>query len=381
MIKDALFYKDNYLKEFNTKVIDCIEENNKIKVVLENTAFYPEGGGQPSDIGFIENIKVIHVEEKAGKIYHEVESKIEVDKEVFCKINFEERFSNMQHHTAEHIVSGLICKKYDATNVGFHIGKDFTTMDFNVNVSEEQLREIEKLANEAVYKNIEIEEKIYTPEEVKSIHYRSKKELKEDVRLIKIGDYDICACCGIHVNKTGEIGIIKLLKADKYKSGVRIYMLAGFKAVQDYTNKFNQINKISTLLSLKLDGVYEGVLNQVKEIDNLKKEKSILKNEILNKELNEIKSEKNIILQKDNLDMNDMKNFCNKLKEKATNISGIISDGKFIFMSNSEDLKELLEELKKNFNIKGGGNANMIQGTIIDTPQEIERMIEKIIKK
>ncbi len=378
MIKEALFYKDNYLKEFNTKVIECIEENNKIKVVLENTAFYPEGGGQPSDTGFIENVKVLHIEEKSGKIYHEVESKIELNKKVFCKINFEERFSNMQNHTAEHIVSGLICQKYNATNVGFHIGKDFTTMDFNINISEEQLREIEKLANEAVYKNIKIEENIYTPEEVKNIHYRSKKEIKEDIRLVKIGEYDICACCGVHVSTTGEIGIIKLLKADKYKSGVRIYMLAGFKAVQDYTNKFDQINRISTLLSLKLDEVYEGVLNQTKEIESLKKEKSILKNEILNKELNEIKPEKNIILQKDNLEMNDMKTLCNKLKEKASNISGVVSNGKFVFMSDTENLKEILEELKETYEIKGGGNATMIQGNIIGDPQKI---IEKIKEK
>ena len=114
MVKDALFYKDNYLKEFNTKVIECIEETNKIKVVLENTAFYPEGGGQPSDTGFIENTKVLHVEEKDGKIYHEVENRIEVGTKVNCKINFEERFSNMQNHTAEHIVSGLICKNYES---------------------------------------------------------------------------------------------------------------------------------------------------------------------------------------------------------------------------------------------------------------------------
>lgn len=376
MIKEALFYKDNYLKEFNTKIVECIEENSKIKVVMENTAFYPEGGGQPSDTGFIDNVKVLHVEEKAGKIYHEVESKIEIGKEVFCRINFEERFSNMQNHTAEHIVSGIICKMYNATNVGFHIGKDFTTMDFNVNISEEQLREIEKLANEAVYKNIKIVENIYTSEELKVIHYRSKKELKEDVRLVKIGDYDICACCGVHVSRTGEIGIIKLLKVDKYKSGVRIYMLAGFKAIQDYTNKFDQINKISTLLSLKLDEVYDGVLNQAKEIENLRKEKTMLKNEILSKELNKIKPEENIIFQKENLEMNDMKIICNKLKEKANNISGVISNGKFIFMSDKQNLKELLEELKNVFEIKGGGNANMIQGNILCNPQEI---IEKII--
>ncbi len=378
MIKEALFYKDNYLKEFKTKVIECIEDGGKIKLVLENTAFYPEGGGQPSDIGYIDDAKVIHVSEKENKIYHEVNKKIEVGNLVECKIDFKKRLSNMQNHTAEHIVSGLICKKYNATNIGFHIGKDFTTMDFNVEISEKELREIEKLANEAVYKNIEVIEKVYSPEELKNISYRSKKELKEDIRLVKIGDYDICACCGVHVSKTGEIGIIKLLKVEKYKSGVRIFMLAGFRAVEDYTNKFDQINKISTLLSLKLDEVYIGVENLVKEIETLKKEKSELKNKILIQELENIENEKNIILEKENLEMNDMKNFCIKLKEKAIGISGIISNGRFIFMSDTINLKDLLEKLKVKFDIKGGGNSNMIQGQISNNSEEIINEIKGI---
>lgn len=376
MIKETLFYKDNYLKEFKTNVEECIEENGKIKVVLKETAFYPEGGGQPSDTGFINDVKVIHVEEKNGKIYHEIDRKIEIGAEVNCKIDFEERFSNMQNHTAEHIVSGIICKKYNATNVGFHIGKDFTTMDFNTTISEKSLKEIEKIANEAIYKNIEVVEKIYSPEEVKNLTYRSKKELKEDVRIVKIGEYDICACCGIHVSRTGEIGIIKILKVEKYKTGVRIYMLAGFKAVEDYSNKFEQVNNISTLLSLKLDEVYDGVLNLQKELEQVKKEKSDLKNKILIQELDEIKPEKDILLEKENLDMNDMKNFCNMLKGKVTRIAGIISNGKFVFMSDTENLKELLENLKNKFDIKGGGNSNMVQGQTSSNPQEIIKEIK-----
>lgn len=380
MIKDTLFYKDNYLKEFKSKVIECFEENGKIKIILENTAFYPEGGGQPSDIGYIANAKVLHVEEKENKILHEVDKKIEIGKEVFCKVDFNERFSNMQNHTAEHIVSGLVCQKYDASNVGFHIGKEFTTMDFNTQISENELRELEKLANEAIYKNIKVDIKVYSPEEVKKISYRSKKELKEDVRLVKVEGYDICACCGIHVNKTGEIGIIKLLKAEKYKNGIRIYMLAGFKAVEDYTKQFEQVNKISTLLSLKLNEVYDGVENLTKEIEELKKEKSILKNKIFTNELEKINQEENIILEKENLDMNDMKFLCSKLKEKASKISGIISNGKFVFMSDNINLKEILESLKNKFNIKGGGNGKMIQGQTQEAPQKIIEEIKRIVE-
>lgn len=377
MITQALYYKDNYLKNFETVVKECIEENGKIKLVLEETAFYPEGGGQPSDIGFINGIKVIKVEEHENKIYHIVESKIEAGQKVSCNIDFNYRFSNMQSHTAEHIVSGLICKKYNATNVGFHIGKDFVTMDFNISFTEQDLREIEQEANNAIYKNIEVKTNIYTKEEVKKLEYRSKKEINEDVRIVEIPGYDRCACCGVHVSKTGEIGIIKLLKFEKYKSGIRIYMLAGFEAVKDYTNKFEQINNISTLLSLKLDEVYSGVVNLTKEIEQLKKDKTVLKNKIYEQEISKLPVQENLIIENNDIDAKDLKNYCTKLKEKVTGIAGVINNGKFIIMSDSKDLKPILKNLKDTLNINGGGNSQMIQGQLNDEPQKLIKLFSK----
>lgn len=378
MIKDTLYYKNNYLTEFEAIVKDCIEENGKIKIILDNTAFYPEGGGQPADIGFIGNVKVLDVQEKNNIIYHTVDNKIEIGSNVKCKINFEERLNNMQSHTAEHIVSGLICKRFNSTNVGFHIGKDFVTMDFNVTITEENLREIEKQANHAIYKNIPVIINTYSKEDAKNLSYRSKKELNEDIRIVEIPGYDICACCGIHVNTTGEIGLIKLLKVEKYKNGVRIYMIVGDKALNDYTDKYNQINKISTLLSLKLDEVYDGVVHQLEEIEKLKKEKLDLKNIIIENEISNLEREKNIILEKENMEMNDMKNYCMKLKSKASNICGIISNGKFIFMSDTVNLKDVLQKLKESINIKGGGNNQLIQGQINDDLDKIKEIINKL---
>lgn len=377
MVKETLYYKNNYLTEFEATVEDCIEENGKIKIILNNTAFYPEGGGQPADIGFMGNVKVLDVQEKNNIIYHIVDNKIEIGSNVKCKINFEERLNNMQSHTAEHIVSGLICRKFNSTNVGFHIGKDFVTMDFNVVITEENLREIEKEANHAIYKSIPVIINTYSKEDAKNLNYRSKKELNEDIRIVEIPEYDICACCGIHVNTTGEIGLIKLLKVEKYKSGVRIYMLVGDKALKDYTDKYNQINKISTLLSLKLDEVYDGVVHQLEEIEKLKKEKSELKNIIIENEISNFENQKNIILEKENMEMNDMKNYCMKLKLKASNICGIISNGKFIFMSDTVNLKEVLQKLKESINIKGGGNNQLIQGQIDDDLDKIKEIINK----
>lgn len=377
MIKNSLYYKDGYLKEFEAVVKECIEEDKKIKIILDNTAFYPEGGGQPSDTGFIDNVRVLKVEEKENEIYHIVDKKINVGKKVFCKINFEERFQNMQNHTAEHIVSGIICKKYNTSNVGFHIGKDFVTLDFKITLSEKQLREIESMANNAIYENIEVISKIYTPEEIKSINYRSKIELKEEVRLVKINKYDICACCGVHVKRTGEIGIIKLLKSEKYKSGIRIYMLAGKQALENYNMVYNQISKISSVLSLKLDEVKEGVSNLIKEIEKLKKDKNNLTDILFENEINNMETKESIILIKNDLNMKDMKNYCLKLKKKTTKIAGIICNGRFLIMSDNVNLKEKFEVLKENLDIKGGGNALLIQGQINESPYKLIELLEK----
>ena len=376
MIKETLYYKDNYLTTFDAVVKECINDK-VIKVVLDKTAFYPEGGGQPSDIGKLNDVNVLRVEVKNDIIYHIVDKEIPVGTKVKGEIDWDYRFSNMQSHTAEHIVSGIICKMYSTANVGFHIGKDFITMDFPVDISKDDLRNIEKLANQAVYKNIKIEEKIYSPEEAKSLEYRSKIELHEDIRIVKIEGYDICACCGVHVSRTGEIGTIKLLKVEKYKTGVRIYMLVGLKAIEDYTNKYEEVNKISALLSLKPNEVYIGVENQSKEIEELRREVVSLKNKIYRKEISNFSERENIVVHHADMEMNEMKNYCNLLKEKATNIAGVVSNGRFLMMSDNVDLKSVLNELKTEFDIKGGGNSQLIQGQFAG---DVEALIKKFSK-
>ena len=376
MIKETLYYKDNYLTTFDAVVKECINDK-VIKVVLDKTAFYPEGGGQPSDIGKLNDVNVLRVEVKNDIIYHIVDKEIPVGTKVKGEIDWDYRFLNMQSHTAEHIVSGIICKMYSTVNVGFHIGKDFITMDFPVDISKDDLRNIEKLANQAVYKNIKIEEKIYSPEEAKSLEYRSKIELHEDIRIVKIEGYDICACCGVHVSRTGEIGTIKLLKVEKYKTGVRIYMLVGLKAIEDYTNKYEEVNKISALLSLKPNEVYIGVENQSKEIEELRREVVSLKNKIYRKEISNFSERENIVVHHADMEMNEMKNYCNLLKEKATNIAGVVSNGRFLMMSDNVDLKSVLNELKTEFDIKGGGNSQLIQGQFAG---DVEALIKKFSK-
>lgn len=381
MQKEALFYRNNYLTEFEATVVDCIEENGKVKVILSETAFYPEGGGQPADTGEISGVKVIHVEEKNGVIYHIVDEPIESGKRVFCKINFEKRFANMQNHSGEHIVSGIICSMFNADNVGFHMGKDCVTMDFNTIISDEQLREIELKANEAIYKNIEINSRFISEEESENIEFRSKKELKGDIRLVEVPGFDICACCGIHVTRTGEIGVIKLLSADKYKAGVRISMLTGKRALENYTEVYNELNKISTSLSLKHIEAFNGVTELKLELDNIKKDRNRINNELFDYKLNKIDTKENLVLVEDDLSSGDIKILCEKLKSKVTQIAGVFSKNingySFMIVSDSINLQNITTNLREKFRAKCGGKTNVIQGQFEGNIDEIKLFIEK----
>ena len=234
METEKLFYEDSHLKEFTAKVISCKPYKEQYKVVLDRTAFFPEGGGQYADTGMLDDVRVLDVHEKEGIIYHTTEKALEAGKTVTGKINWEERFEKMQQHTGEHIVSGLVHERFGYNNVGFHLGSDYCTMDFDGTLTKEQLREIELAANQAVWKNIDIVVTYPSKEELANMDYRSKIEIEGQVRIVTVPGYDVCACCAPHVKKTGEIGMLKLVNMVNYKGGERITMLCGVRALKDY---------------------------------------------------------------------------------------------------------------------------------------------------
>ena len=182
-MRKYMYYKDSYKKEMKSKVVDCYtDENGNIKIELDDTCFYPEGGGQPSDIGWINDAECTYVKEENDRIYHYVNKEFDIDEEVIIKIDFKKRYENMKHHTAEHIISGLMNSEFGANNVGFHMGKDFVTMDFDRELTKEELREIENKANQIVSKNIPVVAEIVMPKEAEKFEYRSKKEIEGDIK-------------------------------------------------------------------------------------------------------------------------------------------------------------------------------------------------------
>ncbi len=206
---EKLFYEDSHRTEFTAKVISCEEAKDGYRVVLDQTVFFPEGGGQYADTGVLGTVNVTDVHEKDDVIYHYTTAPLEVGSIVTGKINWEERFEKMQQHTGEHIVSGIVHERFGYNNVGFHLGADYCTMDFDGTISKEQLKEIEAAANEAVYQDLEIEILYPSKDELKDMDYRSKIEIEGQVRIVKIPGYDVCACCAPHVKTTDRIENIR----------------------------------------------------------------------------------------------------------------------------------------------------------------------------
>ena len=276
-----LYYENVYIKEFEGKVLDCREEKNGYRIILDKSAFYPEGGGQPSDKGFLNEVEVLEVHEKDEELLHYTKEPLEAGTVVTGRIDWARRFDLMQQHSGEHMVSGLINAAFGYDNVGFHMGSDLITIDFNGMITAEQIAEIEKKANEKIWENAEVEITYPSPEELKELPYRSKKELTGKVRIVRFPGADLCACCGTHVTRTGEIGMVKLLSVVKFREGVRMEMLCG-KRVLDYLNMVNEQNhEVSVKLSAKPNQTGQAVQRLLDENFQLKAELSVWKKSCL----------------------------------------------------------------------------------------------------
>ena len=387
-----LFYKNPYTREFDSRVVSSTPDKEGFRLVLEDTAFYPEGGGQPSDTGVLvvgeESLPVLDVRrEEDDTVTHLVSKDLPKGTTVHGIIDWEKRFSLMQNHTGEHIVSGLVNRRFGYENVGFHMG-DVVTIDFSGEFSPEEAEEIEIAANRVVWQDLPVNTLFPEEKELPSFDYRSKKELSGKVRLISIDNADLCACCGLHVERTGEIGLIKILSLIRYKGGVRLEMVSGDKALADYENKLKSVTRIKNLLSVKpeeVDAAFDRVMRESAEKDE--------KIGRINRRYIELKTktlepEDGIIIDVEE-DMNniEIRKLCDALnKSGKAKVSLVLTPDeaasgvfRYCMASNSPDLKELAPELNKALNGKGGGSKEMIQGSFAASLQEITDLIRKKI--
>ncbi len=366
---DKLFYKDGYMQEFTASVISCEEGKKGYELVLDKTAFFPEGGGQYGDQGYLDSVRVVDTKEKGGLVYHYTKEPLEVGKQVTGRLDWGLRFDRMQQHSGEHIISGLVHKRYGYNNVGFHLADEYCTMDFDGPISMEALKEIEEEANKVVFANLPIHILYPSKEELKDLEYRSKIEIEGQVRIVEIPGVDICACCAPHTASTGEIGLIKLVRMDNYKGGERIYMLSGMRALKDYQTKEESVKAISAALCAKEDQVAYAVEKLKEEQASLKNELASLKQNLLSFRAAEISVEDPVTLIFDaDLSGNEPREFMNLLLEKGAVTCAIFAGDdkkgyRYVIGSRKEDVRPYGDQLKS-LGGRGGGKAEMIQGSI-----------------
>lgn len=370
-----LYNNDSYLTVFSSVITEITDD----AIILRETAFFPEGGGQTSDKGMLGDCEIYDVQEKDGIIYHYTRTphSYKVGDVVEGKIDFDKRFSDMQQHSGEHIVSGLVNKTFGYDNVGFHLGHDVVTLDFNGLFTKDDLTELERKANETVTANKKITVTFPSPDELESIAYRSKKEIDGEVRIVEIEDTDICACCAPHVRLTGEIGLIKIVGADKHRGGTRMSILCGQRAMEDYRIKQEQNHGVSVALKVKEYETADGVDRLLKKKAELEYEIGRLNLEIAKIHADMVKLEERIIIFKE-LNGSNLTAFADRLKEKATDFVAAFgyvdeSNYQYVLCSNSIDVRPMCREMNSALNGRGGGKPQMVQGSIQANKEEIER--------
>ena len=379
---ERLYYKDAYITEFTANVISCSESKKGYEVILDNTAFYPEGGGQPSDTGIIDDANVTYVCERGEDVIHYTDKPLEPGSKVKGIIDWERRFDLMQQHSAEHIVSGIFHSKYGCNNVGFHMGSDMITLDLDKELTWEQVQETELEANRYVWSNVPSQVHNLEGEELKNIDYRSKKEIEGTVRLVEFPGADMCACCGTHVKRSGELGIIKIFSCQSYKGGVRIEMLCAKRAL-DYINTVMEQNKsISTLLSAKVNETAQAVERLLNESHSLKSSLIEMEHEKLVSIVDKHKGSNNIVLREKNLDPNSVRNLANMLMEsgctgKIAVFSGSDMEGyKYAVCEKDGDIRDFIKEMNKALNGRGGGKPFFAQGSVNTSWSNIEEFFK-----
>ena len=364
---EKLYDKNSYLNSFESTVLECFENKNGFVVVLDKTAFFPEGGGQAADTGFLGEAKVFDVQIKNDIIYHYTDKPIDTGIRVLGKIDFARRFAFMQNHTGEHIVSGITHKLHGLNNVGFHLGEDFVTVDFDGQLTRAQLNEIEYLANQKVWQNLPV--RVYYPskEELETAVYRSKKEIEGAVRLVEVKDTDICACCAPHVKTTGEIGVIKLLDFERMRGGIRIILKCGEFALNDYRVKYENIADISALLSSKQENTAEAVKILDQKFADEKHKNAELKNKIAQLTVDTADKNTNCIFIED-CDMKGLQLIADKLHKTYGGIKGAFCTSgegySFAICGDECEIDEFFKKFKSELSVKGGGRGGIVQGTV-----------------
>ncbi|HWO98924.1 MAG TPA: DHHA1 domain-containing protein [Bacillus sp. (in: firmicutes)] len=368
-----------YTTAWSTEITSIKEQEDHVLVTLRETAFYPEGGGQPSDYGTINGVDVLDVFEQDDEIYHKLPQAPD-RKEADCRLDWARRFDHMQHHTGQHLLSAVCIELYDAHTVSFHLGADTVTIDLAVpSLSAEQLDHIEQRVNECIYENKEIRTYYVTKENVHTVPLRKLPDVGDNIRIVEIVGIDYSACCGTHVSRTGEIGMIKLLRTEKQRGNVRLHFKCGLRALIDYRLAHDALSALAGKFSTSRSEVVERIEKLEQEQKQLQKEMEQLKTEkaaYITNELIANSKGRIVTLVSGDQPIKNLQSIIKSILGKGDYIVLFAStiENKLVMAHNgfsSVHCGQLFKEQLSAFNGRGGGNANQAQAGF-STKEEME---------
>lgn len=377
-----LYYEDPFQKGFATTVVSCDAVKGGYAVVLAETAFYPEGGGQPYDTGVLGEANVLEVHEKGGVITHLCDKPLEVGKSVSGKIDWARRFDHMQQHSGEHICSGLICERFHCDNVGFHMGADVVTIDFNADISWDELMEIEQLANLYIYEDHPIDIQFYRGAELDKVEYRSKKPLEGDVRIVSFPGADCCACCGTHVLRSGQVGLVKFLSVQKFREGVRIELLCGKRALEYLSRTWEQAKAIGQRLSVKPVDSEAAVERLEGELANLKLRCAQLEESVFESMAKEQAGKGNVLLFQPAMRPDSVRRLMDAVSKTCGGLAAVFAgeEGHYAYAlgrADGQDISPLVKAMNTVLHGRGGGRNGFAQGSVEAERSAIESFFKE----
>ena len=378
METEKLYYSDAYLREFTATVLSCEAAKGGFAVTLDRTAFYPEGGGQPADHGTLGGIAVTDVHEKGGVIFHTCNKELAPGETVTGVIDWARRFDHMQQHSGEHIISGILCADYACDNVGFHMGADVVTIDYNTELSWEQLMAAEEKANAVIWADTPAEITYPDAEALAALDYRSKKALTGQVRIVSFPHADCCACCGTHVRRAGEVGLIKLLSAQKFREGVRLEILCGKRALEYLRRTYDQAKAVGQKLSVKPADVFAAVERLEAELTAVKQQSAETETAYFELLAEQYADAGDVLLIRPPMAGDGARRLSDAVAKRCGGLASVFAgaDGEkynyALIRADGGDIAARVKEMNAALHGRGGGRNGFAQGSVETTKAEIE---------
>lgn len=375
-----LYYENAYTQDFTAVVQSCEAVKNGFAVTLDRTAFYPEGGGQPADHGTLGEARVLDVHEKDGVVTHLCDRALSVGAEVGGRIDWARRFDHMQQHSGEHIISGLLCSTFHCDNVGFHMGADVVTIDYNAPITWEQALEVERRANAYIWADHPIRIWYPSAEELAALPYRSKKELTGAVRITEFPGADRCACCGTHVSSSGQVGFLKLLSCQKFRDGVRLELLCGQRALDCLAAGWEQARQIGQALSVKPQSAFAAVSRLQEELLSLKEKAARLEEADFAHTAAQYRDAGSVLHIAEPLDGDGARRLCDAIAKAAGGrcavFAGQDGDYRYAVIESGGDLRQFIKDMNTALHGRGGGRDGFAQGSAACTAEEVRTFFQ-----